>query len=135
LGILFFVRVPYRVQGNFILRSDQVAYVTGPFDGYLNQVFVRPGDIANKGRLILTLDTNELVLQEAAALADQNRYLREAEKARATNGLAEMRIAQALADESKSHLELVRYRLGQAAMTAPFNSVVLEGDLRQRIGS
>jgi multidrug resistance efflux pump len=135
LATLFFVRVNYRIEGNFILRSDEVAYLTAPFDGYIDQAPVRPGDPVAARETLLTLNTNDLVLEEASALADLVRFQREAEKARATNALAEMRIAQALADQAKARLDLVQYRLGQAIITAPFDGVVVEGDLRERLGA
>lgn len=135
LAVLFFVRVHFRVEGNFNLRSDEVAYLTTPFDGYIHDVFVRPGDTVTNGRPLLGLDTSELELEESAALADLNRYLREAEKARAAKALAEMRISQALADQSKARLDLVRYRLDRAVIKSPFAGVVAEGDLRERLGA
>ncbi|MDH7504084.1 MAG: HlyD family efflux transporter periplasmic adaptor subunit [Verrucomicrobiota bacterium] len=46
-----------------------------------------------------------------------------------------MRIALALADQAKARLDLVRYGLWQSRIRAPFNGVVVEGDLRQRIGA
>ena len=49
LAALFLVRVTYRVEGNFILRSDEAAYLTAPFDGYLEQAWVRPGDPVTNG--------------------------------------------------------------------------------------
>src|SRR5207302_2353038 len=122
------------VEGRFILRSDRLFYMTGPFDGFIKEVFVRPGDQVTTNTVLLTLDTNELLLEEAGSLADQARYLREAEKARATNGLAEMRISLALADQSKAHLDAVRFRIQQSTVKSPINGVVVEGDLRERIG-
>lgn len=126
---------PYRVEGNFILRSDEVSYLTAPFDGYIQTVAARPGDVLPEGGLLLELNTDQLVLEESSALADQTRYLREVEKARANRALAEMRIAQALADEAQARLDLVRYRLDQARIRAPFAGVVAEGNLRERIGA
>ncbi len=126
---------PYRVEGNFILRSDEVSLLTAPFDGYIQKVEVRPGDRLPAGGALLKLHTEQLELEEAAAIADQTRYLREAEKARAAVALAEMRIAQALADQARARLEIVRYRIGQSAIRAPFEGAVIEGDLRQRIGA
>jgi multidrug resistance efflux pump len=125
----------YKVEGNFILRSDEVSFLTAPFDGYIQSVAVRPGDGVTAGAVLLKLNTDELVLQEAAAVSDQARYLREMEKARAANSLAEMRIFQAQADQAKARLELIRYRLDQSSLKAPFAGVVVEGDLRQRIGA
>jgi len=135
LAALFFLRVPYRVEGNFVLKSDDVSFRTAPFDGYIDQVFVRPGDAVKAGDKVLKLVTRELEIEEFAALADLGRFQREAEKARATNGLAEMRVALALADQSKARLDLVRYRLAEATLKAPFDGVIVEGDLRERLAA
>ena len=135
LAALFLVRVPYRVEGSFLLKSDEVSFRTAPFDGYIEQVLVRPGDAVKAGDKLLQLATKELALEESAALADFSRYQREAEKARATNGLAEMRVALALSDQSKARLDLVRHRLNEATIKAPFDGVVVEGDLRERLAA
>ncbi len=135
LIVLFFVPFPYRVEGKFILRSDDVTYLTAPFDGYIREVAVRPGDVLKKEGVLLKLDTNDLELEEAATLAEQNRYLREAEKARAARSLAEMRIAEALAEQASARLSIARHRLSQATLKSPFEGVVTEGDLRERIGA
>ena len=142
IAALFLVRVNYRVEGNFILRSEAAAYLTAPFDGYIERVLVRPGDRVDKGATLLALNRGELLLDESAAVADLARYQREAEKARAqaagTNApeeLAQMRIASALAQQSQARLDLVRYRLDNAVIKSPFDGVVVEGDLRERIAA
>ena len=135
LAALFFVHVNYRVEGNFILRSDEVSYCSAPFDGYIQEVYVRTGDAVDKGAKLLSLSTSELLLEESSALADLSRYQREAEKARAASALAEMRIAQAMVDQAKSRLDLVRYRLDNALVKAPVSGAVVEGDLRERIAA
>jgi hypothetical protein len=135
LAILFVPRFPYRVEGKFILRSDDVAFLTAPFDGYISQVLVRPGDVVTNGSPLLALNTNELQLEEAAALADWNRFQREAEKSRAAKALAEMRIAEALASQAQARLDLIRYRIDRATIKAPFMGVVAEGDLRDRLAA
>lgn len=135
LALLFLLHVPYRVEGNFVLRSDELAYVTAPFDGFIDQVLARPGDALKAGAPLLKLKTAELQLEESFAEADLNRYVREAEKARAAKSLAEMRIAEAVADQAKARLELSRYRLDQAVIKSPFPGVVIEGDQRERIGA
>jgi len=135
LGILIFGKFNYRVEGNFILKSDPVAYLTAPFDGYIKEVNVKPGDQPKSGSALLQLDTDELALEEANAIADQVRYTREAEKARATNGLAEMRIASSLADQAKAKLDMMRHRINQSSIKSPFDGIVIEGDLRERIGA
>lgn len=135
LALLFFGRFNYRVEGNFILKSDDVSFLTSPFEGYIKEVGFRPGDTVNTNSVLVRLNTDELLLEEISSMADQTRYLREAEKARATNALAEMRIASALVKQSEAKLELIRHRIGQASIRPPFNGVVVEGDLRERLGA
>lgn len=135
IAALFLVRVTYRVEGNFILRSDDAEYLTTPFDGYIDQVFVRAGDLVTNGQPLLSLNRAELLLEESAALADVARYQREAEKDRAAGDMADMRIEQAQAQEAQAQLDLVHYRLDHAVIKSAFNGVVVEGDLRERIGS
>ena len=135
IAALFLIRLEFRAEGTFTLRSDEGAFLTAPFDGFIDQVHVRPGDAVLKGARLVTLTTRDLELEESSAAADLNRYQREAEKARAGKSLAEMRIAESLGEQAKARLELVRYRLNQAAIKAPFNGMVVEGDLRERLSS
>ena len=71
----------------------------------------------------------------SAALAELSRFLREADKARAAKLLAEMRIDEALAQQAKARLDVVRYRLENAVIKSPVDGVVVEGDLRERISA
>ena len=135
LAVLFFMKVNYRVEGNFILRSDEVAYLTAPFDGYIEKVAVRAGDHLSKGGELMSLNRGELFLEESSALAELSRHLRESEKARASKALAEMRISDAQAQQAQARLDLVRYRLACALIVSPFEGVVVDGDLRERIGA
>ncbi len=132
---MIFVKVSYRVEAEFILRSDETAYLTAPFSGHVSAARVKPGDRVEPGQVLLELDKDDLYLQEAAAIAELNRYNREMEKARAEAKLADMRVAQAQADQSEARLKLVRHRLEQSDLKAPFAGVVVEGDQRQRIGA
>lgn len=135
LAFLLFGRLNYRVEAPFIVRTDDLAYLPSPFDGYIDEVLVEVGDHVDESAVLLTLDNSELLLEESTALANRNRYSREAEKARAQNALADMKIALALKEQSESQLELVRYHLNHAQVRAPFAGIVVEGDLDELLGA
>lgn len=135
LLFLLFGTLPYRVESPFILRSDDVRYLPAPFEGYIDEVHVNVGERVGEGELLLTLDTTDLLLEESAAIANQIRYLREAEKARSENALAEMKIALALADQAKAQIDLVRHHLSRAEVRAPFSGIIVEGDLEELQGA
>ncbi|MFT4637096.1 MAG: hypothetical protein ACI8T1_000405 [Verrucomicrobiales bacterium] len=134
LVMLIFVKVDYRVEGDFIMRSNEVVYLTTPYDGYIEEVHQEAGGVVKAGDLLLTLQTDELRLQEAAELADVTSYARQSERARATNQLADMRIAEARKQQVDARLAIVRHRLAQAEVRAPFDAVIIEGDLRELRG-
>lgn len=126
---------PYRVDAPLSLRSEDVLFVPAPFDGYLRRVDVRVGDQVETGRVLLELDTRELVLEESMAVADELRYRYEAEKAQGSRQLAEMQIARARQQQAASKLGLIRHQLSNAHVRAPFPSVVVEGELKKNLGA
>lgn len=129
------VPVSYRVDSPMILRTDDITYVTAPFDGYIDSVGVRAGDPVKIGQALLALDTKDLQLEQAGLMAERNRQEREMEKARAAGDLAEMLIAQARYDQAVARLDINMFKIGQAAIVAPYDGVVIEGDLREKVGS
>ncbi|MDB6148806.1 MAG: efflux transporter, family, subunit [Chthoniobacter sp.] len=135
LGVLLFAKAEYRVEAPFLLNSDLVAQLPAPFDGYIDEVLFRVGDPVKAGQPLLALDTRDLLLQEAAAIAEQQRFLGEAQKAESDDSVADMRIALAAAEEAKARLDIVRHRLSQAKLAATFDGFVVEGDLRERVAS
>jgi multidrug efflux pump subunit AcrA (membrane-fusion protein) len=135
LIFLIFGKLNYRVEAPFMLKTDDLAYLPAPFDGYIHEVHVKVGDHVEKMQPLLSLDTRELLLEESSAIANQNRYMREAEKTRSQKALADMKIALALESQSKARLKLVRYHIEHAQVKAPFLGIVVEGDLEELLGA
>ncbi|MCP4621982.1 MAG: HlyD family efflux transporter periplasmic adaptor subunit [bacterium] len=135
LIFMIFGKLDYRVEAPFMLKTDDLAYQPAPFDGYIHDVHVKVGDRVAMQAPLLSLDTRELLLEESQALANQNRYMREAEKARSQKALADMKIALALQDQATAQLKLVRYHIAHAQVQAPFAGIVVEGDLKELLGA
>lgn len=134
LLVMIFWRVEYRVEAPFIIRSDDMTYLSAPFDGYISAVEVRVGDVVKEGDVLVSLDTRDLVLSETSTVAQAARYRGEAEKAESERRLADMRVSLALKEQEDARLELIRHRLGQAEIEATIDGVVVYGDLRDKIG-
>lgn len=130
-----FVPLPYRVNASFIVRAHAMQHLPAPFEGYLAEVNVRPGDVVKAGSVLLKLDTSDLQVELASALAEKQRFSAEAEKAEAERKLADFRAARAAAAQADARVNLIRYRMERSLMTAPFDGIVVEGDLRERIGA
>jgi multidrug resistance efflux pump len=131
----FVITLDYRVEGVATLSTDQVRYVSAPFDGVISDVFVREGDAVRKGDGLAKLDTRELQLKKSQESADIVRYTREAEKSRAANALADMKIAQSRMEEVVCELKRTDYAIEQATITAQSDGVIVEGDSKKLLGS
>jgi len=125
----------YRIEASFILRTDDLTYLPVPFDAYIDEVNVDIGDRAKKGDFLLQLDTDALLLQESEAIADVSRFAREEEKLRASQQLADMRIAEAMKEQAQGALNGIRYNIGNARILAPYDGIIVEGELKKMLGA
>ena len=126
---------PYRVEGSFVVRSRTLLNLPAPFDGYLAEVPVHIGDHVNAGDVLIRLDKRELLLEQNSLQAEIARFEAERAQAEVERRLAEMRAAAASKEQSQANLDINRFHLARADLTAPAAGVVIEGDLRERIGA
>jgi hypothetical protein len=132
---LLFGTIQHRIDAPFALRTEQAAFVTAPFNSFLNEVKAEPGTVVKKGDVLASLDTRDLVAEEGGVLADRDAFLLEAQKAKVAEKLADMGIANAKAAQASARLEIIRLRRAQSSIVAPFDGVVIEGELKKRIGA
>ena len=132
---LIFVRVEYRVEAPFILQSSEITHVPAPFKGFLSEVLVTVGDRVDERQPLLKLDTSELLLERANTLAEIQRFASQAEKAEAERRISDMLIAQAQQKQSQANLDLLDYRIQRASVEAPYEAMIVEGDLTDRVGA
>ncbi len=135
LIILCFIPVTYRLESAAILRTDDISFLTTPFNSHIDKVFGRVGDEVKKGTMLLILDKNELLLEASRLEAEKKRYQRDSEKARAVEELADMRIAEALKHQTLARLKLIHFQLNQVEIKAPFDGIIVEGDQMERVGA
>lgn len=133
LMVLLFGRATYRVRAPFTLKTDSLSAMSVPYDGTVDSVSFDIGDEVPEGKALLSLDTKPLRLEAVSMSSDLQRYTREAEKHRAENRLADMRIAEALARQTQARLDLLNYRIERSLVRAPIAGVVVEGRWKDRI--
>jgi len=135
LLVAFLCTWPYRVEGSFVVRSHTLLNLPAPFDGFLAEVPVKVGDKVNGGDILLRLDKRDLLLEQNALQAEIARYEAERAQAEVERRLADMRSATAAKEQSQANLAINRFHLTRADVTAPAPGVIIEGDLRERIGA
>jgi multidrug resistance efflux pump len=132
---LFLFKIEHKVKTTFVVKSTASAQIPAPFDGFISAVHVRVGDSVRAGQELVSLDVSDLLLQEAESRAEEQRYLGEARGAEAAERPSLMQIAGFQSEQSRARRDIVKHRMTQAAVSAPFDGIVVEGDLRERIAA
>jgi len=132
---LVFAKGTYKVDAPFTVEAKEGRVIAAPFDGYLKAVNVDPGDEVAAGKTVLAqMETAELRLRRASLVAERQRFLKEADLARRENKTVEVQIAQYQADGIAADIDEIDYWMSRATIVPEVSGVVVEGDLKRRIG-
>lgn len=138
LGLGLFLalfQMEHRIKAPFVVKSTATAQVSAPFDGFLREVHCRVGDQVEAEEELVSLDIRDLLLEESEIIAEQQRFQGEARQAENSGDSAQMQIARFQGQQAQSRLDIVRLRMKQATIRAPFAGIVVEGDLQERISA
>lgn len=133
---LCFARGTYTVEATFVTKPVVQRVIAAPYDGYIAEVHVRPGEAVEAGATLLAeLETAELTSQLAMKKAEMAAHLKDAALARRENKLAESQAAEARAEQAEVECDLLIDKLNKAKLYPPLSGVVLSGDLTTRVGA
>jgi multidrug resistance efflux pump len=135
LLLLTFVDADYRVTADARLEGEIQRAVSAPLSGYISDASFRAGDVVNEGDVLFTLDDRELWLERLRAGGEQAQYTREYNDAVARRDRAESRVLSARIKQADAQIELIEEQLARTRVTAPFNAVIVTGDLSQSLGA
>lgn len=134
-GLCCIIPITHKVKAPFVLRTKASADLTAPFAGYIDTVLVDVGEVVKKGQLLATLDRRELVMQRTELEAERDRSLSDARRYEAEGDLSQMKLSQLAVEQADTKLEVIAFRLARTELRAPFDGVVVEGDLKERLSS
>jgi multidrug resistance efflux pump len=129
------IRLEHKVRAPFILKTTASAQLTAPFAGYIETVHHQVGDLVEEGEALVALDRRELLVQRSEYLAERDRSHQEARRYEAEGDLSQMRLAQLAAQQAEARLQVIDFRLSRAVLRAPFDGIIVQGDLRERLAS
>ncbi|MGB0361303.1 MAG: efflux RND transporter periplasmic adaptor subunit, partial [Endozoicomonas sp.] len=135
-SILFtFATGTYRLSTQARVESSAQRAIVAPYDGYIESTHARAGDTVESKDILISLDDRDLHLEKLKWLSEQAKLNRQYQEALAFRDRAKINIITAQLQQAKAQLELVDSQLVRANLTAPFNGLIISGDLDQRLGS
>lgn len=135
LGALLLVPVDYRVGGKARIEGEAQRALVAPVDGFLKSAAVRPGDRVKQGQVLIELADQDLLLEHRKWASEQSQQESAYATALARSERSAMVIALAKADEARARLGMIEAQLERARIAAPFDGIVLQGDLSQGLGA
>jgi RND family efflux transporter MFP subunit len=129
------LRADYRVAARTVIEGSAQAAEVAPFDGYIAEGLVRAGDTVKRGQPLARLDERDLKLERERWIAEREQQQRRYQVAMSLSDRGAMGVLAAQINQSQAQLSLAEEKLARATLVAPFDGVVVSGDLSQRIGS
>ncbi len=137
LGLLFIAAAPlqHTVGGRARVEGAQQRVMSAPTDGFVKTAHVRPGDRVKAGApLVDLLEEDQRLERErwsSQLVQHENAYaaaMAKSERVGASTSMARM-------GEAQAQLALIDEQLARGRITAPFDALVVQGDLTQSIGA
>ncbi len=135
LSLTAIFKAEYKVAAKASLEASIQRVIVAPMDGYIAEAGARPGDVVRKGDMLAVLDRKELELQRLKWLSEHEKLRKEYREALARHERSQVSITSAQIEQAKAQLDLVEEQLARSKLTAPFDGVVVKGDLSQSLGS
>lgn len=125
----------YRVTAEAALEGAVQRVVVAPINGYINVAEARAGDEVEQGQVLFSIDDRDLRLEYLKWSSQKEQIERRYRDALAVRNRSEVNIFKAQLDQAEAQLDLLREQIARTQVTAPFDGIVVSGDLSQRLGS
>jgi hypothetical protein len=132
---LAFATGDYRISANSTVEGVVQRAITAPFNGYVKDASLRAGDTVKAGQVIGRFDDRDLKLERTKVGSQRDQYVRQHREAMAKHDRAQTEIVGALLAQADAQLALLDEQLARGEMKAPFDGVIVSGDLSQSLGS
>jgi multidrug resistance efflux pump len=109
--------------------------VAAPINGYVTTARFRAGDVVRKNETLAQLDDRDLLLERAKWASQRQQHLQEYHDALAKSNRADIAVLQTQIGQADAELALVEEKLARTRLAAPFDGIVVSGDLTQSLGS
>jgi RND family efflux transporter MFP subunit len=132
---LVLARADFRVASPTTLEPLVQQAAVAPFDGYVREAPARPGDLVRQGQPLARLDDRELKLERLKWLSQQEELSKQLRVAMADRNASQVQIVSAQLEQARAQVARAEEQLARTALVAPFDGVVVAGDLTQQLGA
>jgi hypothetical protein len=135
VALAVLVEIDYRVSAKTIIEGEIQRVAAAPFEGFLAASHVRAGDTVREGQPLAELDDRDLKIEQGKWASEREQHDKKLREAMANGEMAAVQVIGAQLRQAEAQLALAGEKIKRAKIVAPFDGVVVSGDLSQLIGS
>jgi hypothetical protein len=133
--LLVFAEGEHRVTAKSVLEAEVQRAAVVPFEGFIRAAPARAGDTVKSGDLLAALDDRDLVLDRLKWRAERDKLVQRHRDALAKHDRSSLVVLEPQIRQAESQLALAEEKLTRARILAPFDGIVVSGDLSQMLGA
>lgn len=137
LGLILMVAVhqTLTVPANASVEGSTQRVIAASFDGFIAAANAREGDLVTQGQVVIRLDDRDLVLERLRLTTAKQQEQLELDKAIAARDRSQTGIREARIQQADSQILLIDNQLERSQLRAPFDGLVISGDMSRSIGA
>lgn len=124
----------YRVTADTLIEPAAQQAISTAFDGYIRTAPARAGDVVSEGQELATLDDREWQLERNRWLSQEDQSQRQYHEALGNGNASQTQIFAAQVAQAKAQVALLDEQISRTKIVAPFDGVIVTGDLSQSLG-
>jgi len=137
LGLILMVAVhqTLTVAANASVEGSTQRVIAASFDGFIAAANAREGDLVTQGQVVIRLDDRDLVLERLRLTTVKHQEQLELDSAIAARDRSQTGIREARIQQADSQILLIDNQLERSQLRAPFDGLVISGDMSRSIGA
>ena len=135
LLIAALVPVEHRVSAPAVVEGAVQRASVAPFDGFLRDAPARAGDTVRAGQVLARMEDRDLQLEKVRWETELEMAQRKEREAMSLSDRVNQRLSAAQANQARAQLDLTLSKLARVELVAPFDAIVVKGDLSQQLGA
>ena len=132
---LVLAKAEHRVTAKSVLEGEVQRAAVAPFEGFIRSAPVRAGDTVKAGDVLAALEDRDLILERLKWRAERDKLVQKQREVRAKHDRTNLVILDSQIRQAEAQLALAEEKLSRARVLAPFDGIVVSGDLSQMLGS
>lgn len=133
--LLSVIPVQHKVVATASVEGADKQVLVAPQAGYVQSAAARAGEMVSAGQVIATLDDSDLSIERNKWLGELAKIETAHAQALGTRNRSEVGLLQARKVQTQAEIDLIDQKLERSVLRAPFDGVLVSGDLNQSLGA